>query len=139
MKIEVILYMPVKMPPFYKKAIAEYDKRLSRYGKISLRTIKKEKDWIKCLEEADSGYYLVAGDSISSEELSEKISLWEGERVKDITFYVNDHYGDRMPENERLQAFSVSDFSINGPMTAMILYEQIYRGYRIMHNHPYHK
>ena len=34
---------------------------------------------------------------------------------------------------------SLSDLSINASMTAMILYEQIYRGYRIMHHHPYHK
>ncbi len=139
MKIEIILYMPAKMPPFYKKAIAEYDKRLGRYGKVSLRTIKKEKDWLKCIEEADSGFYLVAGQSISSEEFSQKISHWESERLKDVTFFVNDSYGNIAPDNKSLQVFSVSDFSINGPMTVMILFEQIYRAYRIINNHPYHK
>lgn len=138
MRFEIYLYLPDKMPGFYKKAIAEYEKRLSRYGKIRLHLIKKEKEWKKTLVEVDSGYYLLTGSSLSSEELSKKISHWESERRKDVSFYIDHEYKTDVL-NEKLEAFSVSDFQINGAMTAMILYEQIYRGYRIMHNHPYHK
>ncbi|MDO4977878.1 MAG: 23S rRNA (pseudouridine(1915)-N(3))-methyltransferase RlmH, partial [Eubacteriales bacterium] len=97
-----------------------------------------EKDWKKTLEEAESGYYMVTGSTLSSEELSKKISHWESERRKDVSFYIDHAYNCELV-NEKLEAFSVSDFQINGAMSAMILYEQIYRGYRIMHNHPYHK
>lgn len=138
MKFEIYLYTPEKMQGFYKKAIGEYEKRLSRYGKISLHMIRKEKEWLKILEETQEGFYLTAGFSLSSEKFSERIAEWEGERRKDITFFIDQE--DRKEDvAEHLVAFSISDFQINGAMTAMILYEQIYRVYRIMHNHPYHK
>lgn len=138
MKFEIYLYTPEKMQGFYKKAIGEYEKRLSRYGKIALHMIRKEKEWLKILEETQKGFYLTAGSSLSSEKFSERIAEWEGERRKDITFFIDQE--DRKEDiADHLTAFSISDFHINGAMTVMILYEQIYRAYRIMHNHPYHK
>ena len=52
MKYEIYIYEEAKTASFYKKAIAEYEKRLSRYCKISCRFIKKEKEWEKLLTEA---------------------------------------------------------------------------------------
>ena len=43
MKYEIYIYEEAKTASFYKKAIAEYEKRLSRYCKISCRFIKKRK------------------------------------------------------------------------------------------------
>ena len=141
MRYEIYLYTPDKMPVFCKKAIAEYEKRLSRYGKIGLHTVRKEREWVQLLDQAEDGYYLLAGPSIFSEELSLQMTEWEQGRRKAISFYVDQNYGEAMPDRyrDKFETFSVSDFRISGPMTAMILYEQIYRGYRIMHNHPYHK
>lgn len=45
MKYEVYIQESKKSQKFYKKAIAEYEKRLSRYCKISCKFIKKEKEW----------------------------------------------------------------------------------------------
>ena len=42
-------------------------------------------------------------------------------------------------EKRKAAIINLSDFTMNTAMTAMILYEQIYRGYRILNNHPYHK
>ncbi len=58
MKYEIYIYEEAKTASFYKKAIAEYEKRLSRYCKISCRFIKKEKEWEKLLTEAET-----AGDA----------------------------------------------------------------------------
>ena len=44
MKYEVYIQESKKSQKFCKKAIAEYEKRLSRYCKISCKFIKKEKD-----------------------------------------------------------------------------------------------
>ena len=38
-----------------------------------------------------------------------------------------------------IEPLVLSDFTMSSNMTGMVLYEQIYRGYRILHNHPYHK
>lgn len=138
MKFEIYLYHTDKMPSFYKKAIAEYDKRLSRYGKISFHMIKKEKEWTKLLDEATEGYYVLPGKSESSEALCEKIGQWERESRRSVSFFINANHDDDW-NRKCIESFSISDFTINGPMVAMVLFEQIYRGYRIMHNHPYHK
>ena len=45
MKYEIYIKEPRKSQKFCKKAIAEYEKRLSRYCKISCKFIKKEKEW----------------------------------------------------------------------------------------------
>ncbi len=134
----IYLYCPEKMPSFYRKAIGEYEKRLARYARIRFREIRREKEWRDLLSHAESGWYLVPGESDSSEEFSRKLSAWERERRKEIFFFIG---ADEAEEsgNERLEPFSLSCFRMNAPMTAMILFEQIYRGYRIMHNHPYHK
>ena len=45
MKYEIYIQESKKSQKFCKKAIAEYEKRLSRYCKISCKFIKKEKEW----------------------------------------------------------------------------------------------
>lgn len=138
MRIKIYLYCPEKIPAFYKKAIAEYEKRLGRYCRIELKIINREKDWDRTLSGAGEGFYLLPGASCTSEEFSGQIGKWESESRKEIPFYVDPSC---RPETipEQMTAFSISRFQMNGPMTALILYEQIYRGYRILHNHPYHK
>ncbi len=126
------------MPSCYRKAILEYEKRLGRYTKIQLHKIQKEKEWEKKLSDPGEGFYLVAGSSQGSEEFSRQIGRWESSGRKEIHFYVDPSQQDEIPAGQ-LNSFSISRFQMNGPMTALILYEQIYRAYRILHNHPYHK
>ena len=45
MKYEIYIQERKKLQKFCKKAIAEYEKRLSRYCKISCKFVKKEKEW----------------------------------------------------------------------------------------------
>ena len=45
MKYEIYIQERKKSQKFCKKAIAEYEKRLSRYCKISCKFVKKEKEW----------------------------------------------------------------------------------------------
>ena len=47
MKYEIYIQERKKSQKFCKKAIAEYEKRLSRYCKISCKFVKKEKEWKK--------------------------------------------------------------------------------------------
>ena len=138
MHFHIHIHCPEKMPSCYRKAILEYDKRLGRYTKISLDVIRKEKDWEKKLAEAENGFYLTTGISSGSEEFSMEIGRWESTGRKEIHFYVDQEYGTETPVSH-LTPFSISRFQMNGSMTVLILYEQIYRAYRILHKHPYHK
>lgn len=166
MKYEIYIFEEAKTASFYKKAIAEYEKRLSRYCKISCRFIKKEKEWGKLLAEAESAgnacLILPGPDSMTSEAFSQTIGQWEISGQGKKQFFVpaalfagmegasarmegggtnKDIAKERKDKvkTEKVEVLNLSDFTMNPAMTAMILYEQIYRGYRIRNNHPYHK
>lgn len=174
MKYEIYIEEPKKMQPFYKKAIAEYEKRLGRYCKISCHIVKKEKDWAKYLNNqmGTQSFLVIPGEArMTSEILSEQIGEWEKTGEKKILFFIpalqegqnrqtgtpvasSNCAGVHTPEDyltvedvsikkirDRydLMPLILSDFVMSPSMTGMILYEQIYRGYRILHHHPYHK
>ena len=92
MKYEIFIREDKKPAPFYKKAIAEYEKRLGRYCKISYKLVRKEKDWLKLMapEPDRMAFWVVAGkDDLSSEGLSRMIADWENSGVKKIIFLVD--------------------------------------------------
>ena len=106
------------------------------------------KDWDKLKQsvgDRDQAFVLTAGPSdMSSEGLAERIRELENRGIKTLHFFVPpsmegqepalDGYGDGQAER-----MSLSDFTMPSHMTGMILFEQIYRAYRILNNQPYHK
>ena len=153
MKYEIYIQESKKSQKFCKKAIAEYEKRLSRYCKISCKFIKKEKEWESLLVK-DTGmkkFIVQTGKAeLTSERLSEQIKNWEGSGIKGIMFLVPEWSEEILADNQTkmasktkqpimIESLILSDFTMSSNMTGMVLYEQIYRGYRILNNHPYHK
>lgn len=153
MKYEVYIQESKKSQKFCKKAIAEYEKRLSRYCKISCKFIKKEKEW-ESLFVKDTGmkkFIVQPGKAeLTSERLSEQIKNWEGSGIKGIMFLVPECNEENLADAQTkkasktkqpimIESLVLSDFTMSSNMTGMVLYEQIYRGYRILNNHPYHK
>ena len=153
MKYEIYIQESKKSQKFCKKAIAEYEKRLSRYCKISCKFIKKEKEWESLLVK-DTGkkkFIVQPGRAeLTSEKLSEQIKNWEGSGIKRIMFLVPEWSEEIWADNQTkmasktkqpimIESLILSDFTMSSNMTGMVLYEQIYRGYRILNNHPYHK
>lgn len=153
MKYEVYIQESKKSQKFCKKAIAEYEKRLSRYCKISCKFIKKEKEW-ESLYVKDTGmkkFIVQPGKAeLTSERLSEQIKNWEGSGIKGIMLFVPEWSEEILADDQikkasktkqplMIESLVLSDFTMSSNMTGMVLYEQIYRGYRILNNHPYHK
>ena len=153
MKYEVYIQESKKSQKFCKKAIAEYEKRLSRYCKISCKFIKKEKEW-ESLFVKDTGmkkFIVQPGKAeLTSERLREQIKNWEGSGIKGIMFLVPEWNEEILADDQTkmasktkqpimIESLILSDFTMSSNMTGMVLYEQIYRGYRILNNHPYHK
>ena len=50
MKYDIYVFEEKKTASFLKKAMAEYEKRLSRYCKITCRFIRKQNEWEKILK-----------------------------------------------------------------------------------------
>ena len=140
MKYEIYVFEQQKIPSFYKQAIAEYTKRLGRYCKIKCEFIKKPKEWeekvVECSKE-DSYFVMPGNNSVSSEEFSHQMAVWESSGKGKIQFFIPEKIESENDYNGNI--INLSDFAMENAMTAMILHEQIYRGYRIIHNHPYHK
>lgn len=133
MNIKVYLVAD-KIEKFYLEAIKEYEKRLSRYCKIQLIQVKNKNQLLK-ISQSKSYKILVSpkGQQISSEELADKINSLAISGKSDIAFIIA---AEKVPHEEVL---SISPMEMDLGLKATILFEQIYRSYRIINNEPYHK
>lgn len=123
-----------KMEKPILEGIKEYEKRLSRYCKIKWKLFKNEKQLVQKL--SDKSYLIKISTkekSISSETFSEKINTLGVTGKSDVTILINT---ENTPVDEEL-TFSAMEMDVG--IKSLILFEQIYRAYRILNNEPYHK
>jgi len=138
---------------FYKEAILEYLKRLSKYTNISIievddcdfdnisLTLEKEKnDILKHISEKDYIITLdIEGNNITSLDFSKKL---ENTLIvnSNITFVIGGSYGLHSDVKKRSNySLSFSKMTFPHQLFRVILLEQIYRAYRIINNESYHK
>jgi 23S rRNA (pseudouridine1915-N3)-methyltransferase len=123
-----------KIEKTFLEGIKEYEKRLSRYCKIKLQSFKNEEQLVKKL--TDKSYKILVsinGEMVTSEELAEKINQFGITGKSDITFIIG---ADKLPHDELL---AISPMEMDLGIKTLIMFEQIYRSYRILNNEPYHK
>ena len=138
---------------FFKEALEEYQKRLSKYTKINIIEVEdinlnneeliKQKEKELILKHIDKKDYIITleieGKQLSSIELSNKIQ--ELETINpNITFIIGGSYG-LDDEIKKLSNFKLSFSKLTFPhqLFRIILLEQIYRAYKIKNNESYHK
>lgn len=120
---------------FYKDAIAEYTKRLSRYCKLSLLEFKTKDQLLQKISINDYKIQVFSdGINISSEDLSEKIKSLGLTGNSSLTMIIG--IDDSLDVDETL---SLSQMKMSIPLEVTVLLEQIYRAYRILNNQAYHK
>ena len=138
---------------FYKEAIKEYVKRLTKYTKIEIIEVEdiasdntnlileKEKENInKYINEKDYVITLeIEGKTLNSLELSKKI-----EEIliinSNITFIIGGSYGlDKTIKERSNYQLSFSKLTFPHQLFRVILLEQIYRSFKISKNESYHK
>ena len=137
---------------YFKDAVEEYLKRLSKYTKIDLievpdedfdikKTLLKEKESIlKYVSEKDYVITLeIEGKELTSIELSKKISDTLIQ-YSDITFIIGGSYG-LHEDIKKISNYALSFSKMTFPhqLFRIMLLEQIYRSYKIMNNETYHK
>lgn len=159
MNIKIIAVGKIK-EKYIKEGINEFSKRLSRYGKLEIIEVndekapenlsKKEMENIKQREgeriigKIPQNSFVISleikGKMINSEELSKKMEDLMIDGINDITFIIGGSLG-LSKEVSDLVNFKLSFSKMTFPhqMMRLILLEQIYRGFRIMKNEPYHK
>lgn len=143
--IKIICVGKVK-EAFYRDAILEYLKRMGKYHKVVLEevmdsNIQQEKELI--LKKIDTRDYIVTLeiegkqlDSIGFSEMLDKTFLTHSV----ITFIIGGSEG-LADEIKRMADYHLSFSKITFPhqMFRVILLEQIYRAFKILHHESYHK
>ncbi len=159
MEIRILSVGKIK-EKYLNAGIAEYAKRLSRYCKLTFCQVADEKTpdrasdalneqikdtegqrLLKHIREQD---YVIAlsidGNMLDSVELSRKIGQLGVEGRSSIAFVIGGSLGLSDAVLQRADyRLSFSRMTFPHQLMQMILLEQIYRGFRILNNEPYHK
>lgn len=159
MKITVITVGKIK-EKYLRDAIAEYSKRLSKYCKLEILEVSDEKTPDHASEIVEEGirqkegerilkllkedaYVItleIGGMMLDSVEFSKKIETLGIQGKSHICFIIGGSLGLGQEVRKRSDyRLSFSKMTFPHQLMRVILLEQIYRGYRIMSNEPYHK
>ena len=159
MKITILTVGKIK-EDFYRKAIAEYSKRLSRYCKLEIIEVTdektpdsasavveeqiKDKEGERLLKYIREDAYVIAlaieGKMLDSIELSKNIEQLGIMGKSHIIFVIGGSLGlsDLILKRADYK-LSFSKMTFPHQLMRVILLEQIYRSYRIICKEPYHK
>lgn len=159
MKITIICVGKVK-EKFYRDAIDEYAKRLSKYCKFELVEVAdektpdkassieeeqiKEKEAQRILSKIKQDSYVctleIAGKELSSVELANWMEQSAIGGRSHISFVIGGSLGLHSSVLQRSDyALSFSRMTFPHQLMRVILSEQIYRAFRIINGEPYHK
>ncbi len=130
---------------FYREAMAEYVKRLSRFAKVEVVELPElstlQQEGVEILK-ACKGYVValaVEGEKLSSEKLAQKLQKLTDEG-KDVSFIIGSSCG--LSDDVKRAAdyrLSFSDMTFPHQLMRVILAEQVYRAFMINSGSTYHK
>ena len=159
MKITILCVGKIK-EKFYKDAIAEYTKRLSKYCKLEiievadektpdnaselLETQIKEKEALRMIQKLKDDVYIftleIEGKKFSSESFSKELETLAIKGKSHICFIIGGSLGlHKSITDLSNQSISFSNMTFPHQLMRVILCEQIYRAFRIKNGEPYHK
>ena len=159
MKLRIICVGRLK-ENFYRDAVNEFLKRLSRYAEVELIELADEKapeklssaelegvklsEGRRILEKLREGDTVIAldilGKQLSSTELAEKLSGWMLEGKSRLAFVIGGSNGLSAEVLSRADfRLSFSKMTFSHQIFRVMLLEQLYRAFKINAGEPYHK
>ena len=159
MKISIACVGKIK-EKFYRDAISEYEKRLSRYCRLEFLEVAdertpdgasealeeqiKEKEARRLLEKIREDAFVctleIEGKRLTSEGFAKWVQGLTVRGTSHIVFVIGGSLGLHESLRKRADmALSFSDMTFPHQLMRVILLEQIYRAYRIINHQPYHK
>lgn len=158
MNISVISVGKLK-EKFYKEAVNEYSKRISRFGKLEIIEIQDEsipdnasaklteqilkKEGAAIFSKLRQNTYIIAlcieGREFSSVDFSKKLAALSMQ-TGHITFIIGGSLGlcDEIKSKAQIK-LSFGRFTLPHQLMRVVLLEQIYRAFKINANESYHK
>jgi 23S rRNA (pseudouridine1915-N3)-methyltransferase len=139
-KIRLITIGKVKSGP-HQAIAADYIERLGHYLPFELMVLKKEEDVLKKIGPDD--FLIVCGErgrEMISAEFAEFIEERQIRSTKYLTFVVGPAEGlsDSLKRKADIK-LSMSRFTMQHDLAALVLLEQLYRACTIIRGEPYHK
>ncbi|MDE2309994.1 MAG: 23S rRNA (pseudouridine(1915)-N(3))-methyltransferase RlmH [Betaproteobacteria bacterium] len=145
-----------KMPDWISAGFNEYAKRMPREAKIELVEIRPEPRTtgknVTQIMEAEAQRILAAlpqgvlrialderGSHLTTRQLAQQMQGWlSGGR--DVAFIIGGADGlHESVKNGVQQLLALSAMTLPHGMVRVLLAEQLYRAYSLLHNHPYHR
>ena len=144
---------------YWEAAVAEYEKRLKAYCRLSIYELKDEKtpegisasaeEEILKTEASRIGQYLkdkalrivlaIEGRQYSSEEFASFLNDKMNEGISDIQFVIGGSLGLHKSIKEGAMLLSFSKMTLPHQLMRVVLLEQYYRAHKIIRHEPYHK
>ncbi|MCW6667204.1 23S rRNA (pseudouridine(1915)-N(3))-methyltransferase RlmH [Aerococcaceae bacterium NML190938] len=159
MNIEIICVGKLK-EKYLKQGIEEYLKRLSSYATVNVievtdeptkeemseteinQVLDKEADKILARLAPDRQVIVMAieGKLVTSEELAVQLDQYATYGQSKVSFIIGGSLGlaDRLKQRANWR-ISFGRITLPHQLMRLVLTEQIYRAFRIIHNHAYHK
>lgn len=159
MNITIVAVGKIK-EAFYREAVAEYQKRLSRYCRLEVVEVAdepaperassaqaeliKEKEAQRILNRLRDNSFVItleiAGKKLDSEKFAKKLEDLALMGKSQLVFIIGGSLGLHSSVSARADLkLSFSDMTFPHQLMRVILTEQIYRAYRIINGSPYHK
>jgi 23S rRNA (pseudouridine1915-N3)-methyltransferase len=151
-----LLFLGKTKEKYLATGIDDYAKRLSRYLKVEIKTLKEgkakkgvpenlliEKESEKLMQNSQ-GSYLVCldrtGKQMDSLELAKQMERWEMQGIKKISFAIGGHLGLSSAILYKADlVLSFSPMTFTHEMSRLLLLEQLYRACTIKAGEKYHK
>jgi 23S rRNA (pseudouridine1915-N3)-methyltransferase len=73
------------------------------------------------------------GTSLTSEDFADQINTWGISGISEIAFIIG------ASDFESNSTLALTSMEMDSGLSATVVFEQIYRAYRILNNQPYHK
>ncbi|WP_430789689.1 23S rRNA (pseudouridine(1915)-N(3))-methyltransferase RlmH [Virgibacillus flavescens] len=159
MNISIITVGKLK-EKYLKQGIEEYLKRLTAYAKVDIKEVAdekapenmsdaemlevKQKEGERILAQINPDAYVITleigGKMLSSEQLAAKMDELATYGKSKIAFVIGGSLGISEAVQKRSDlSLSFSKMTFPHQLMRLVLVEQVYRGFRIIRNEPYHK
>ncbi len=158
MKIRILAVGKLK-EKYLLQGVAEYEKRLSPFASVELIETREErmpespseaekedalkKEGANLLRLVPEKSFLIVldvrGELLSSEALAEKIAALALQGKSDLTFLIGGAFGISAAVRKRADLrLSFSPMTFTHQMVRLLLYEQVYRAFKINRGEKYH-
>ena len=152
----IIVSVGHKVPGWITAGFDEYVKRMPREAAVSLIEIKPEprssgKTATQIMEAEAKRIFTVLpqncrrivlderGAQTTTKQLADQMQEWMREG-RDIAFIIGGADGlHESVKQDAHQVLALSAFTLPHAFARLILAEQLYRAYSLLHNHPYHR